>query len=155
AATPRTITYSRAIRSSATGPPVTEPPETEPPVEVPPVTEPPVTGPPVLESPVTGVAGAASLVHLHQPRVPVAVERGRYHALHMARGLTLDPVLLPAAGPVGAPPGGQRAVQRFVVHPAQHQHLAGVVLLGDGRDEPGRVALEPRGYLGVEPRGPP
>src|SRR5437762_1800806 len=47
------------------------------------------------------------------------------------------------------------AVQRLIVHPAQHQHLAGVVLLGDGRDEPGGVALEPRGDLGVEPGGPP
>ena len=48
------------------------------------------------------------------------------------------PVLLPAARPVGAPAGGQRAVQRLIVHPAEHEHLTGVVLLGDGGDQPVR-----------------
>ncbi len=33
-------------------------------------------------------------------------------------------------------------MQRLVVHPAQHQHLAGVVLLHHGRDQAGSVARE-------------
>ena len=64
-----------------------------------------------------------------------------------------DPVLLAAARPVGAAAGGERAVQRLVVHPAEHQHLAGVVLLGDGGDEAVGAALEAGGDLGVEAAG--
>ena len=41
-------------------------------------------------------------------------------------------------------------MQRLVVHPAEHQHLAGVVLLGDGGDQAVGAALEPGGDRGVE-----
>jgi hypothetical protein len=41
-------------------------------------------------------------------------------------------------------------VQRLVVHPADHEHLAGVVLLDYGDDEAGRVPLETVGDGGVE-----
>src|SRR5436305_6231990 len=61
----------------------------------------------------------------------------------MPRRLTLDPVAAPAARPVRGPPRRQRTAQRLVVHPRQHQHLAGVVLLHDRGDEPGRIAREP------------
>jgi hypothetical protein len=44
-------------------------------------------------------------------------------------------------------------VQRLVVHPADHEHLAGVVLLGDRDDQALRVALEPGGDGGVEVGG--
>src|SRR6266568_2956966 len=97
---------------------------------------------------VAGVAGAAGLVDLDQDGVAVAVERDRPHELDMTRGLALDPVLPPAAGPVGAAAGRQRAPQRLVVHPAEHQHLAGVELLRDRREQPGRVPLQP----GRDPR---
>ena len=40
------------------------------------------------------------------------------------------------AAPVRRPAGRQRAGQRLVVHPAEHQHLAGVVLLHDRGHEP-------------------
>ena len=36
-------------------------------------------------------------------------------------------------------------MQCLVVHPAEHQHFAGVVLLGDRRDQAGRIPLQPRG----------
>src|SRR6516165_7336147 len=68
----------------------------------------------------------------------------------MAGGLALDPLLAPSAQPVVTPAGGQRPVQRFVVHPGQDEHLSGVVLLGDRGDEPVRVALEPGGDRGVQ-----
>src|SRR6202042_2774406 len=105
----------------------------------------------VETGPVAGVAGGPGLVHLDQHHVAVAVERDRLHPLGVARGLTLDPVLLPAARPVGAPARVQRAMQRLIVHPGQHQHLAGVVLLGDSRYQPVGTALQPRGDLRVEP----
>ena len=57
------------------------------------------------------------------------------HVLDVAARVALAPVLLAAAAPERDPSGGQRAVQRLVVHPADHQHLAGVVLLDDGADQ--------------------
>src|SRR5690348_7443813 len=67
---------------------------------------------------VAGVAGAAAdLVHTDEQRVAVAVQGDRLHPLLRAGGVALDPVLLPAARPVGAAPGGEGAVQRLVVHP--------------------------------------
>jgi hypothetical protein len=41
-------------------------------------------------------------------------------------------------------------MQGFVVHPAEHQDLAGVVLLHDCGDQAGGVALEPRGDRRIE-----
>src|SRR5215470_4278508 len=72
----------------------------------------------------------------------------------MAGGFPLDPVLAAAARPVGAPAGRQRAVQRLVVHPGEHEHLAGVVLLGDGGHKAVGVSLEPDSDLGVKRRRP-
>jgi hypothetical protein len=45
-------------------------------------------------------------------------------------------------------------MQRLVVHPAEHQHLTGVVLLGDGRDQAGCVPLQPCRDGGVKHRFP-
>ena len=99
-----------------------------------------------------GVAGRALLVDEHQQRVAVAVQPDVAHPLPVARRLALHPVLAPAARPVGGPAGGQGAVQRLVVHPGEHQHLAGVVLLDDGGDQAGGVAAQQRGDRGVEGR---
>ena len=96
------------------------------------------------------MAGRADLVDPHEQRVAVAVERDRPHPLDVAGGVALAPVLLPAARPEGHPALGQGAAQRLVVHPAEHEHLAGVVLLDDRGDEPVRVPLEARGDGRVE-----
>ena len=45
---------------------------------------------------------------------------------------------------------GQGAAQRLVVHPADHEHVARVVLLHHGRDESVLVPLEQPGDPGVE-----
>src|SRR5258708_26067107 len=68
----------------------------------------------------------------------------------MAGCLPLDPVLLPAARPVRAAARGQRAVQRLIVHPAQHQHLAGVVLLRDRGKQACCITLQPGRHPGIE-----
>ena len=73
--------------------------------------------------------------------------------LHVARGVALAPVLLAAAAPERRPARGQRPVQRLVVHPADHQHLAGAVLLHDGGDQAVGVPLEPGGDGRVQRRG--
>ena len=82
-----------------------------------------------------GVAGRADLLHGDQQRVAVAVQRHRPHVLVVAGGRALHPVLPAAARPVGGPAGGQRAMQRLVVHPGEHQHVAGAVLAHDRGDE--------------------
>src|SRR6188472_1088373 len=97
-----------------------------------------------------GVTGRPFLLHLEQDGVPVAVETDSAYPLAMTRGVALGPVLAPAAAPVRRPPGGHRAGQRLVIHPAEHQHLTGVVLLGDRGDEPGVGAGEPGRDSGVE-----
>src|SRR5580704_10252735 len=97
----------------------------------------------VETGPVASVAGGADLVDLDHEGVAVAVERYRLHPLVVPGRVALDPVLLPAARPVGTPARGEGAMQRLVVHPAEHQHLTGVVLLSNGRDQAGRVALKP------------
>src|SRR3984885_411298 len=101
---------------------------------------------------VAGVAGGPDLVHLDQDGVAVAVERHRPDPLLVAGALALDPVLLATARPVRAAAGGERAVQRLVVHPGDHQHLAGVVLLRHRRHQAVGVALEPGGDLRVQIR---
>src|SRR5918997_6067383 len=97
-----------------------------------------------------GVAGRALLVDEHQQRVAVAVQAHVADPLAVPGGLALHPVLAPAARPVGGPAGGQGAVQRLVVHPGDHEHLTGVVLLDDGGDQPGGVAAQQRGDGGGE-----
>src|SRR3954454_2304317 len=107
---------------------------------------------PVEAGALAGVARRALLVDEEQQRVAVAVQPDVAHPLAVAGGLPLDPVLAAAARPVRRPPGRERAAQRLVVHPGEHQHLAGVVLLDDGGDEAGRVAAQQRRDRGVERR---
>ena len=99
---------------------------------------------------VAGVAGGALLVDLDQQGVAVAVEPDLPDVLPVAGGLALDPVLLPRAAPVRRAAGADGAGQGLVVHPAQHQDLAGVVLLDDGRHQPLRRTLQPGGHGRVE-----
>src|SRR5690349_19192109 len=97
-----------------------------------------------------GVAGGADLVDAHEQRVAVAVERHRLDALVVAARVPLAPVLLTAARPEGHAALGEGPAQRLVVHPAEHQHLAAVVLLDDRGDQAMGVALEAVGDGGVE-----
>ena len=94
-----------------------------------------------------GVAGGADLVDTDEQGVTVAVQGNGPDVLGVARGVALAPVLATAARPEGHPPRGQRATKSLVVHPADHEHLAAVVLLDDGTYETAGVALQPRGDL--------
>ena len=89
------------------------------------------------------VAGAgADLVDLDQEGVAVAVQGHGPHVLVVAGGVPLAPVLPPGAGPEGHPPLGQGATQGLVVHPPDHEDLAGVELLDDGAHQAGGVPFE-------------
>ena len=83
--------------------------------------------------------------------------------LPVATGFALAPQLLAGARPVTDLAAGEGFFQRGAVHPGQHQHLAAVVLLGDGGDQafgiPGdglqhggqRAALVQSGLLQFKP----
>ena len=62
---------------------------------------------------------------------PSQSTRSSLQMLRLARGLALTPQPAPAAAEVADAAGGERLGHRLAVHPGQHQHLAGVVLLGD------------------------
>src|SRR5690606_15072054 len=97
-----------------------------------------------------GVAGRAHLLDPDQQRPAGAVQRHRPHVPAGAGGPTLPPVAAAAAGPVGGPAGGQRPVQRLVVHPGEHQDLAGAVFLHHRGDQAVGVAAQPGGDRRVE-----
>src|SRR3954463_3684878 len=106
--------------------------------------------PAVEARPRPGVAGDADLVAPDEQGVPVAVEGDALDQLGVAGGVALAPVLLAAAGPEGHPTGGEGAVERLIVHPADHEDLGGVELLDDGTDQAVAVALQLRGHRGVQ-----
>ena len=90
-----------------------------------------------------GVAGRTDLVDPHEQGVAVAVQRDRPDVLGVTRGVALAPVLAAAARPEGHPPRRQGAMKRLVVHPADHEHLAAVVLLHHGTHEAIGIAFQP------------
>src|SRR5690606_26574781 len=81
--------------------------------------------------PGAGVARGSDLVDLDEQRITVAVEADALDVLSMAGRVALAPVLSAGAGPEGHAAAGEGATQRLVVHPGEHEHLAGVVLLDD------------------------
>jgi len=76
-----------------------------------------------------GVAGDARLIHQQQYRVGIAIQAQFNHALRLARNLTLAPQRAAAAAVITGLAGVQRLRHRIRIHPRQHQHLAGIVLL--------------------------
>src|SRR5690242_4598486 len=96
------------------------------------------------------MARGPGLVDDQEQRVAVAVQPHLVHLLDVAGRVALHPVLPPRPGPVRGAAGGEGAVQRLVVHPRDHQHLAGAALLGDRAHEAVGVALEPRGDGRIE-----
>lgn len=78
------------------------------------------------------MARLAYLVNADQERVAIAVQAHGLDPLGMSRGITLAPVFPPRTRIERDASGGEGAMQRFVIHPAEHQHIAGVMLLDDG-----------------------
>jgi uncharacterized protein (TIGR03085 family) len=96
------------------------------------------------------VAGSTLLMDLDQHSVAIAVQPHLADPLPVTTGLTLDPVLTPTAGEERGAAGRQGLVQGQVVHPSHHQDLSGAVVLDDGRDQSGRIALEQCGDIRVK-----
>src|SRR5262245_49906771 len=94
--------------------------------------------------PLAGVAGAAALLlDDEQQRVHVAVVVRGAHPLAVARRVALAPVLLAAPAPEPGAALLEGAAERFGVHPREHEHAPGAVLLDDGGNEP--VGVEGEG----------
>lgn len=99
------------------------------------------------------MACAIYLIYSDQQRVAVAVNRDGFHMLHMSRCLPFVPDPLSTTGEERDETAGKRAGECLVVHPAEHQHFVGVVLLDDGREQAVLVAFEPCGDGGGKRRG--
>jgi oligopeptidase B len=96
-----------------------------------------------------GVARAASLLlDQEQQHVDVAVVARFPYPLPVARGLALAPVLLAAAAPEPHPSGVERAAKGLLVHPPDHEHLVGALLLDDRGNQAVRFVPD-GGQLGV------
>src|SRR4051812_12383736 len=67
--------------------------------------------------------GAADLLHLEQHGVGVAVDEDALHLLEVAALLALAPQLVAAAAEVDRAVGAHGLLERFAVHPREHQHL--------------------------------
>src|SRR5262249_12884064 len=80
--------------------------------------------------------GAADLMDLQEDGVGVAVEVDRPDVLGVAALLALAPELTAAAAEVTRPAGANGLLVGLAVHPGQHQHLARVGVLRDGRHQP-------------------
>src|SRR5439155_15668688 len=91
-----------------------------------------------------GVACGAIRIDENQQRVAVAVVPHLFDVLYVARRRALVPELLARAAPEPRRLRVERALQRLGVHPRNHQHLAGVVLLHHRGDQPFVVVLQLR-----------
>ena len=87
----------------------------------------------------TGCIVCPGLVDLEQHRVAVAIQPHRVHMLGVPGRLALDPVLIAGSGEVRGTPGGQRTGQGLVVHPRDHQHVAGIGFSRHTSDKAGRI----------------
>src|SRR3990170_398851 len=94
-----------------------------------------------------GVAGDAGLRDAQQHGIAVAVEAQLDQALGLPGGFALAPQSPARPRPIADPAGGQGLLQSLVVHPCQHEHLAGVVLLGDDRHQAVVAETNGRGDL--------
>ena len=76
--------------------------------------------------------GAADLLDFEQDGIGIAIDKQRLDALHVAALLAFAPQLAAAAAEIDGPPRAQRFLVTLAIHVGQHQHDAGVGVLGDG-----------------------
>jgi predicted regulator of Ras-like GTPase activity (Roadblock/LC7/MglB family) len=89
---------------------------------------------------VSGVAGAAGLLDFEEEHVTVAVGEPAFDLLGMAAGFAFAPELPSRSAPIVHQAGLEGFLERFAVHPCEHQdppggHATLRGLLNDGRDE--------------------
>jgi hypothetical protein len=88
------------------------------------------------------VTGDPGLLDEQQHGVAVAIEPQLLERLDLPRTFALAPQRLARARPIAGTALFEADAQRVAVHPRDHQHLAGVVLLGDRRHQPFGVEFD-------------
>jgi len=88
------------------------------------------------------VARRAGLIDLDEQHVAVAIERDIPDGLRVAAFLALHPEFPARAAPEMRPAGRDGFFQRRAVHPREHQHAPGLVLLHDGGNQTVRVKFQ-------------
>src|SRR5579872_679304 len=106
-----------------------------------------ITNRPEEAVPPPGVAGHTFLIDQQQQRVAIAIDTQLLQMLHLARCLSLPPECPAAAAEVAHATRGQCLRHGLAIHPCQHQHLAGVMLLRNGGNQ--AAAVEPDGFKDV------
>ena len=92
------------------------------------------------------MAGRTRRVDLDQQRIAIAVGPKLLDLLHVAARRALVPELLAAAAPKPRGTGLERQPHRLLVHPGNHKHLAGVILLNHTRNQPTGVVRKIRRF---------
>ena len=77
-----------------------------------------------------------------QQRIAIAVGPEFLDLLHIAARRALVPELLTATAPKPRGTGLERQPHRFLIHPSNHKHLAGVILLNHTRNQPAGVIFK-------------
>src|SRR5262245_8618206 len=90
----------------------------------------------------SGVARRPLRIDSHQQRVAVTIQAQIDDSLSGARGLALVPKLLTRTAPEPGLASPQGPRQTFGVHMRDHQNLARVVVLDDGRNQPVIIELQ-------------
>src|SRR5579862_7261723 len=78
--------------------------------------------------------GVTALFDGDHDRVGVAVDAYLVDDLKVSRFLALAPEFISRAREVAGTSGGDGFLERFAIHPGDHQHAAGFVIDGDRRD---------------------
>ena len=81
----------------------------------------------------TFVASGTCLLDAEEDSISIAVDVDVDDALYVAALFTFAPETLAAATVINRPAGSQCFVERFAIHPSQHQYLASPCVLRDGR----------------------
>lgn len=90
----------------------------------------------------------------HQQSVAVAIDRNLCHLLGIAARSPFVPKLVAAAAPEVGLAAGKGALKRLPVHIGEHQHLARLCILDDGRDKAAVIkAQEGKIRHGEHPQG--
>ncbi len=99
----------------------------------------------------TGMTGCADLMYLCKDGIIITIQVQGFHILEMSGGLPFQPLSLAAAAVIVHLSGAQSIRKSLLIHVSKHQHLRGLVILDNDRNQacliglkicPGNAALQ-------------
>ena len=81
------------------------------------------------------MAGRPRLLHFHQQRILITVDKNGPDLLRMPRGLPFSPEFFSGSAPEMGLAGLQALLERLQVHIGDHQHFFVFMILDDGRNQ--------------------